>query len=89
MVWTASAGESGKQPQRTATFRRRHTKNTTAPPWRPHDKLNLPTRPFFCAVVASEKGVVVGRLQFEEDGDAIDCCRMGIGGKAIPPNVDK
>uniref|UniRef100_A0A7R9VR90 DNA topoisomerase 6 subunit A n=1 Tax=Chlamydomonas euryale TaxID=1486919 RepID=A0A7R9VR90_9CHLO len=40
-------------------------------------------------VVASEKGVVVGRLQFEEDGDAIDCCRMGIGGKAIPPNVDK
>lgn len=40
-------------------------------------------------VVASEKGVVVGRLQFREDGDPIDCTRMGVGGKAIPPNVDK
>jgi meiotic recombination protein SPO11 len=40
-------------------------------------------------VVASEKGVVVGRLQFREDGDLIDCQRMGVGGKAIPPNVDK
>jgi hypothetical protein len=40
-------------------------------------------------VVASEKGVVVGRLQFQEDGDPIDCTRMGVGGKAIPPNVDK
>ena len=42
-----------------------------------------------CAVVASEKGVVVGRLTFREDGDLIDCQRMGVGGKAIPPNVDK
>ena len=41
------------------------------------------------AVVASEKGVVVGRLTFTEDGDPIDCARMGVGGKAIPPNVDK
>ena len=41
------------------------------------------------AVVASEKGVVVGRLTFREDGDLIDCQRMGVGGKAIPPNVDK
>lgn len=41
------------------------------------------------AVVASEKGVVVGRLRFSEDGDPIDCSRMGVGGKAIPPNVDK
>ena len=40
-------------------------------------------------VVASEKGVVVGRLQFEEAGDLIDCTRMGVGGKAIPPNCDK
>lgn len=40
-------------------------------------------------VVASEKGVVVGRLSFREDGDPIDCSRMGVGGKAIPPNVDK
>jgi DNA topoisomerase VI subunit A len=40
-------------------------------------------------VVASEKGVVVGRLQFTEDGDHIDCTKMGVGGKAIPPNVDK
>ena len=41
------------------------------------------------AVVASEKGVVVGRLTFREDGDHIDCRRMGVGGKAIPPNIDK
>lgn len=40
-------------------------------------------------MVASEKGVVVGRLQFREDGDDIDCARMGVGGKAIPPNIDK
>ncbi|KAJ4764157.1 DNA topoisomerase 6 subunit A [Rhynchospora pubera] len=40
-------------------------------------------------VVASEKGVVVGRLVFLDDGDRIDCTRMGIGGKAIPPNIDR
>lgn len=40
-------------------------------------------------VVASEKGVVVGRLVFVEDGDRIDCTKMGVGGKAIPPNIDK
>nr|CAD1841964.1 unnamed protein product [Ananas comosus var. bracteatus] len=40
-------------------------------------------------VVASEKGVVVGRLVFSDDGDRIDCTRMGIGGKAIPPNIDR
>ncbi len=40
-------------------------------------------------MVASEKGVVVGRLTFSEDGDAIDCSKMGVGGKAIPPNIDK
>ena len=39
--------------------------------------------------MASEKGVVVGRLTFTEDGDAIDCSKMGVGGKAIPPNIDK
>jgi hypothetical protein len=32
---------------------------------------------------------VVGRLTFREDGDPIDCRRMGVGGKAIPPNIDK
>jgi hypothetical protein len=32
-------------------------------------------------VVASEKGVVVGRIRFKEDGDDIDCARMGVGGK--------
>lgn len=32
-------------------------------------------------VVASDKGLVVGRIQFEEDGDPIDCTRMGVGGK--------
>ncbi|GMH73242.1 hypothetical protein TrRE_jg11989 [Triparma retinervis] len=40
-------------------------------------------------VVASDKGLVVGRVQFEEDGDPIDCTRMGVGGKAIPPYTDK
>eukprot|EP00878_Enallax_costatus_P030777 GHUV01033567.1.p1 GENE.GHUV01033567.1~~GHUV01033567.1.p1 ORF type:complete len:240 (+),score=62.52 GHUV01033567.1:519-1238(+) len=40
-------------------------------------------------VVASEKGVVVGRLTFTEAGDHIDCRRMGVGGKAIPPNISK
>jgi meiotic recombination protein SPO11 len=40
-------------------------------------------------VVASDKGLVVGRIQFEEDGDFIDCSAMGVGGKAIPPYIDK
>mmetsp|Transcript_7129 Transcript_7129/g.9308 ORF Transcript_7129/g.9308 Transcript_7129/m.9308 type:complete len:543 (-) Transcript_7129:27-1655(-) len=40
-------------------------------------------------VVASDKGLVVGRVQFREDGDLIDCTKMGVGGKAIPPYVDK
>lgn len=40
-------------------------------------------------VVASEKGVVVGRLIFYDDVDRIDCTKMGIGGKAIPPNIDR
>ena len=39
--------------------------------------------------VASEKGVVVGKLVYNEDGDEIDCTKMGIGGKAIPSNIDK
>jgi meiotic recombination protein SPO11 len=40
-------------------------------------------------VVASDKGLVVGRISFVEDGDFIDCTRMGVGGKAIPPYIDK
>uniref|UniRef100_A0A7S3CUT8 DNA topoisomerase (ATP-hydrolyzing) n=1 Tax=Palpitomonas bilix TaxID=652834 RepID=A0A7S3CUT8_9EUKA len=40
-------------------------------------------------VVASDKGVVVGRLQFQDSGDEIDCTRMGMGGKAIPPYIDR
>ena len=39
--------------------------------------------------MASEKGVVVGRLQFLENGDPINCARMGVGGKAIPPFMDR
>ncbi|KAL9998033.1 putative DNA topoisomerase (ATP-hydrolyzing) [Helianthus debilis subsp. tardiflorus] len=31
-------------------------------------------------VVAAEKGVVVGRLVFSDNGDMIDCTKMGIGG---------
>ena len=44
---------------------------------------------FSLHVVASDKGLVVGRIQFDEDGDPIDCTRMGVGGKAIPPYIDK
>lgn len=40
-------------------------------------------------VVASDKGIVVGRVSFRDDGDLIDCTRMGIGGKAIPPFIDR
>jgi len=40
-------------------------------------------------VVASDKGLVVGRIQFDEDGDRIDCTRMGVTGKAIPAYIDK
>ena len=32
-------------------------------------------------VVASEKGLVVGRLRYREAGDLIDCTKMGVGGK--------
>ena len=34
-------------------------------------------------------GVVIGRVRFLEDGDPIDCTRMGVGGKAIPSLVGK
>ena len=40
-------------------------------------------------VVASQKGTVLGRLRFVEDGDPIDCSRMGVGGKGIPPFTDR
>lgn len=40
-------------------------------------------------IVASDKGLVVGRIQYQEAGDEIDCTKMGIGGKAIPPYIDK
>merc|ERR1719231_208614 len=39
-------------------------------------------------VIASNKGVVVGRVQFRESGDYIDCTKMGVGGKAISPNIE-
>lgn len=40
-------------------------------------------------VVASEKGVVLGQIKFKEAGDDIDCTKMGIGGKGIPPFIDR
>eukprot|EP00123_Amoebidium_parasiticum_P016491 comp23455_c0_seq1/m.39160 comp23455_c0_seq1/g.39160 ORF comp23455_c0_seq1/g.39160 comp23455_c0_seq1/m.39160 type:complete len:415 (-) comp23455_c0_seq1:121-1365(-) len=40
-------------------------------------------------VVASEKGVVVGRMKFRDDGDLIDCTKMGVGGKVIPGLIDR
>lgn len=41
------------------------------------------------SVVASEKGIVIGRVRFREAGDLIDCTRMGVGGKAIPPYIER
>lgn len=40
-------------------------------------------------VTASEKGVVVGRIQFNDDDDVIDCTKMGRSGKNIPSYVDR
>ena len=40
-------------------------------------------------VVASEKGIVVGKIIFDDDGDTIDCTKMGVGGKSIPPSIDR
>ena len=40
-------------------------------------------------VTASEKGVVIGRVQFRDDGDDIDCTRMGGSGKNIPNSMDR
>lgn len=40
-------------------------------------------------VVASEKGLVIGQISFRDDGDFIDCTKMGVGGKAIPPTIDR
>lgn len=40
-------------------------------------------------VIASEKGVVIGNLRFVEAGDEIDCTKMGVGAKGIPPHLDK
>ena len=39
-------------------------------------------------VVASYKGTVVGKLTYKENGDAIDCSKMGVAGKSIPPHID-
>ena len=40
-------------------------------------------------VTASEKGLVVGRLQFNDDEDIIDCTKMGRSGKNIPSYMDR
>jgi len=39
-------------------------------------------------VIASEKGVVVGCIQFNESGDEIDCMKQGKSGKAIPAQMN-
>jgi len=39
-------------------------------------------------VIASEKGVVVGCIQFVESGDEIDCMKQGKSGKAIPAQIN-
>lgn len=38
-------------------------------------------------VIASAKGVVIGRLSFTEKGDRIDCAQ-GVGGRSITPMLD-
>ncbi|KAJ1467645.1 Spo11/DNA topoisomerase VI subunit A [Baffinella frigidus] len=40
-------------------------------------------------VTASEKGLVVGRIQFDDDADVIDCTKMGRSGKNIPSYMDR
>jgi len=40
-------------------------------------------------VVASEKGIVVGKVQFEDGGNEIDCTAMGLSGKNIPSFMDR
>jgi len=40
-------------------------------------------------VTASEKGLVVGRIQFQDDDDTIDCTKMGRSGKNIPSYMDR
>ncbi|PKI47778.1 hypothetical protein CRG98_031828 [Punica granatum] len=40
-------------------------------------------------VIASKTEVVVGRLIFSDNGDMINYTRMGMGRKAIPPNIDR
>ncbi|KAL0316270.1 UNVERIFIED_CONTAM: DNA topoisomerase 6 subunit A [Sesamum radiatum] len=64
-------------------------------------KINLNQMPYWMMSLAfsaaqgrvsmssQRKGVVVGRLIFSDNGDMIDCTKMGIGGKAIPPNIDR
>lgn len=41
------------------------------------------------AVVAAEKGIVVGNLRFRDSGDMIDCAAMGTGGKGIPSSIER
>ncbi|RYG48510.1 hypothetical protein EON67_07540 [archaeon] len=50
---------------------------------------NRPCLPPSLPATALDAGIVVGRVQFKDDGDEIDCTRMGIGGKAIPPFIDR
>lgn len=35
------------------------------------------------------QSLVIGCISFREDGDFIDCRKMGLGGKSIPGLVDK
>jgi meiotic recombination protein SPO11 len=34
-------------------------------------------------------GLFLCQVSFRDDGDLIDCTRMGTGGKAIPPYIDR
>ncbi|GJY25126.1 uncharacterized mitochondrial protein-like protein [Tanacetum coccineum] len=36
-----------------------------------------------------KKAVVVGNVVFTDDRDEIDCCKMSIRGKGIPPNIER
>lgn len=47
-----------------------------APPREKHPHVAAAALRLPPTVVASEKGIVVGRLQFQEDGDEIDCSKV-------------
>ncbi|XP_057444101.1 DNA topoisomerase 6 subunit A-like [Lotus japonicus] len=40
-------------------------------------------------IVGASKGTVIGNLCFKEDGDLVDCAKLGLSGKSIPYHMAK